>query len=88
MKKYFLSALLTVSSFLGWSQSLPFDFESATSGMTGYDGATFTIVNNPDTAGNSSSKAAKIVKVNVNDSGPEKILVSWLTLVLAAVYFR
>ena len=25
-------------------------FESATSGMTGYDGATFTIVNNPDTA--------------------------------------
>ena len=67
MKKYFLSALLTVGSFLGWSQSLPFDFESATSGMTGYDGATFTIVNNPDTAGNSSSKVAKIVKVNVND---------------------
>ena len=67
MKKYFLSALLTVGSFLGWSQSLPFDFESATSGMTGYDGATFTIVDNPDTAGNSSSKVAKIVKVNVND---------------------
>ena len=67
MKKYLLSALLTVGSFLGWSQSLPFDFESATSGMTGYDGATFTIVNNPDTAGNSSSKVAKIVKVNVND---------------------
>ena len=36
--------------------------------MTGY-GATFTIVNNPDTAGNSSSKVAKIVKVNVNDLG-------------------
>ena len=67
MKKYLLSALLTVGSFLGYSQSLPFDFESATSGMTGYDGATFTIVNNPDTAGNSSSKVAKIVKVNVND---------------------
>ena len=67
MKKYLLSALLTVGSFLGCSQSLPFDFESATSGMTGYDGATFTIVNNPDTAGNSSSKVAKIVKVNVND---------------------
>ena len=47
--KTFLSALLTVGSFLGWSQSLPFDFESATSGMVGYDGATFTIVANPDT---------------------------------------
>ena len=67
MAKYFLSALLTVGSFLGWSQSLPFDFENATSGMVGYDGATFTIVSNPDTAGNSSSKVAKIVKVNVND---------------------
>jgi hypothetical protein len=67
MTKYFLSALLTVGSFLGWSQSLPFDFESATSGMVGYDGATFTIVSNPDTAGNSSSNVAKIVKVNVND---------------------
>lgn len=67
MKQYFLSALLTVGPFLGWSQSLPFDFESATSGMTGYDGATFTIVDNPDTSGNSSSKVAKIVKVNVND---------------------
>ena len=67
MTKYFLSALLTVGSLLGWSQSLPFDFENATSGMVGYDGATFTIVSNPDTAGNSSSNVAKIVKVNVND---------------------
>lgn len=67
MTKYFLSALLTVGTFLGWSQSLPFDFESATSGMAGYDGATFTIVSNPDTSGNSSSNVAKIVKVNVND---------------------
>ena len=50
-----------------WSQSLPFDFESTTSGMTGYDGATFTIVSNPDTNGNPSASVAKIVKVNIND---------------------
>ena len=67
MKKYFLSALLTVGSFSAWSQSLPFDFESATSGMVGYDNATFTIVNNPSTSGNSSSKVAKIVKTTAGD---------------------
>lgn len=67
MKKYFLSALLTVGSFSAWSQSLPFDFESATAGMVGYDNATFTIVNNPSTSGNSSSKVAKIVKTTAGD---------------------
>ena len=65
--KHFLTTLFFVIASVSWGQTLPFDFESATSGMTGYDGATFTIVNNPDTTGNSSSKVAKIVKVNVND---------------------
>ena len=65
--KHFLTTLFLAFTSVSWGQTLPFDFESATSGMTGYDGATFTIVNNPDTAGNSSSKVAKIVKVNVND---------------------
>ena len=65
--KQILTALILTTSTLGSGQALPFDFESTTLGMTGYDGATFTIVNNPDTAGNSSSKVAKIVKVNVND---------------------
>ena len=65
--KQILTALLLTTSTLSSGQALPFDFESTTLGMTGYDGATFTIVNNPDTAGNSSSKVAKIVKVNVND---------------------
>ena len=65
--KHFLTILFVTTASVSWGQTLPFDFESATSGMTGYDGATFTIVNNPDTAGNSSSKVAKIVKVNVND---------------------
>ena len=65
--KQILTALILTTSTLSSGQALPFDFESTTLGMTGYDGATFTIVNNPDTAGNSSSKVAKIVKVNVND---------------------
>ena len=59
--------LLMLSTTLGWSQSFPFDFETATSGMTGYDNATFTIVNNPSTMGNSSSKVAEIVKVTAGD---------------------
>lgn len=50
-----------------FGQSFPFDFESTTSGMSGYDGASFTIVSNPNTTGNSSSNVAKIVKVNVSD---------------------
>jgi len=62
-----IAALLIICSTAVIAQSLPFDFESATAGMTGYDGATFTIVNNPDAVGNSSSKVAEIVKVNVND---------------------
>jgi len=43
--KHFLTALLIAGSTAAWSQSLPFDFESATSRMVGYDNATFTIVN-------------------------------------------
>lgn len=65
--KHFLTALLIAGSTAAWSQSLPFDFESATSGMVGYDNATFTIVNNPSTSGNSSSKVAKIVKTTAGD---------------------
>ena len=65
--KHFITALLITGSTAAWSQSLPFDFESATSGMVGYDNATFTIVNNPSTSGNSSSKVAKIVKTTAGD---------------------
>ena len=65
--KHFLTALLIAGSTAAWSQSLPFDFESATSGMVGYDNATFSIVNNPSTSGNSSSKVAKIVKTTTGD---------------------
>ena len=66
MKKL-LGSLLMALTTVGWAQSLPFDFESTTSGMLGYDGATFTIVSNPSTTGNASVKAAKIVKVNAGD---------------------
>ena len=65
--KHFLTALFIAGSTTAWSQSLPFDFESATSGMVGYDNATFAIVNNPSTSGNSSSKVAKIVKTTAGD---------------------
>ena len=65
--KHFLTALFIAGSTAAWSQSLRFDFESATSGMVGYDNATFTIVNNPSTSGNSSSKVAKIVKTTAGD---------------------
>jgi len=65
--KHFLTALFIAGSTTAWSQSLPFDFESATSGMVGYDNATFTIVTNPSTSGNSSSKVAKIVKTTEGD---------------------
>ena len=65
--KNLLVALVLATSTVGWAQSLPFDFEAATTGMTGYDGATFSIVNNPSTTGNSSAKVAQIVKVNVAD---------------------
>lgn len=66
MKKLFTTALLA-TSLVVQSQTLPLDFESTTSGMTGYDGATFTIVSNPDMAGNSSAQVAKIVKVTPGD---------------------
>ena len=62
-----LASLLTASLSVGFAQTLPFDFESATAGMQGYDGATFTIVPNPSLVGNTSSNVAKIVKVNAND---------------------
>ena len=49
---------------IGFSQTLPFDFESATPGMTGYDNATFTIVSNPSQTGiNTSANVGRIVKV-------------------------
>jgi len=66
MKK-FISTILVLAAMNSFGQSFPFDFESTTSGMTGYDGASFTIVSNPNTTGNSSSNVAKIVKVNVAD---------------------
>jgi hypothetical protein len=67
MMKHYLSVLLIAGSTAAWSQSLPFDFESATLGMVGYDNASFTIVNNPSTTGNSSSKVAEIVKTTAGD---------------------
>ncbi|HAB35984.1 MAG TPA: hypothetical protein DCE58_05205 [Cryomorphaceae bacterium] len=57
--------LLSVSDL--FAQSLPFNFESATAGMVGYDNATFTIVPNPSATGNSSAPVAKIVKVTTGD---------------------
>jgi len=62
-----LASLLTASLSVGFAQTLPFNFESATAGMQGYDGATFTIVPNPSLVGNSSSNVAKIIKVNLNN---------------------
>ena len=59
--------LLMASSVVLSAQALPFDFESSTSGMVGYDGASFTIVANPSSVGNSSANVAKIVKVNAAD---------------------
>lgn len=67
MKKQLLLASLICVSSLGWSQALPFDFESSVTGMQGYDNATFTIVSNPSTTGNSSANVAKIVKVSASD---------------------
>ena len=61
------TSLFAVAVTGAMAQTLPFDFESATAGMQGYDGATFTIVPNPSLVGNSSSNVAKIVKVNVNN---------------------
>ena len=66
MNKIIILSVLIVS-FISEAQSLPFDFESTTSGMLGYDGATFSIVSNPSTTGNASTKVAKIVKVNAGD---------------------
>ena len=61
------TSLFAVAVTGAMAQTLPFDFESATAGMQGYDGATFTIVPNPSLVGNTSSNVAKIVKVNVNN---------------------
>jgi hypothetical protein len=66
MRKLYTS-LFAVAVTGAMAQTLPFDFESATAGMQGYDGATFAIVPNPSLVGNSSSNVAKIVKVNAND---------------------
>jgi hypothetical protein len=66
MKKIMITLLMAASIALS-AQALPFDFESSTSGMVGYDGASFTIVANPSSVGNSSANVAKIVKVNAAD---------------------
>ena len=66
MKKIMITLLMASSVVLS-AQALPFDFESSTSGMVGYDGASFTIVANPSSIGNSSANVAKIVKVNAAD---------------------
>ena len=66
MRKLY-SSLFVIAATAAMAQSLPFNFESATAGMVGYDGATFTIVPNPSTTGNSSANVAQIVKVNVAD---------------------
>ena len=66
MRKIMITLLMAASVALS-AQALPFDFESSTSGMVGYDGASFTIVANPSSVGNSSANVAKIVKVNAAD---------------------
>src|SRR6056300_929912 len=66
MKKIMFT-LLMAASVAASAQAFPFDFESTTAGMVGYDGATFTIVSNPSSVGNSSANVAKIVKVNAAD---------------------
>jgi hypothetical protein len=66
MKKIIIT-LLMAASVAASAQAFPFDFESSTAGMVGYDGASFTIVSNPSSVGNSSSNVAKIVKVNAAD---------------------
>ena len=49
---------------IGYSQTLPFDFESAVPNMAGYDNATFSIVANPSSTGiNTSAMVGQIVKV-------------------------
>ncbi len=65
--KHVLTSLLVLGAIAGSAQTLPFNFESATPGMVGYDNATFTIVSNPSTTGNTSAQVAKIVKVTAGD---------------------
>ena len=67
MSKHLCTGLFALCFSSLFAQSLPFDFESATAGMVGYDNATFTIVSNPSAMGNSSSQVAKIVKVTAGD---------------------
>ena len=62
-----LLSLFMFAALSGVAQSFPFDFETNTQGMLGYDGATFTIVPNPSNTGNPSPNVAEIVKVNVSD---------------------
>ena len=65
--KHLFTSILVLGALSSWAQTLPFNFESATAGMVGYDNATFTIVSNPNTTGNSSAQVAKIVKVTAGD---------------------
>jgi hypothetical protein len=62
MKKTLL-ILITFFASSVFSQTLPFDFESPITGMTGYDNATFSVVANPNTIGNGSANVGEIVKV-------------------------
>ncbi len=62
-----LTSLFALATAAAAAQTLPFTFESATPGMLGYDGASFTIVPNPSAVGNASANVAKIVKVNPAD---------------------
>jgi hypothetical protein len=58
----------------GYSQAtLPLDFESSIPGMQGYDNATFTIVSNPNSLGNSSANVGQIVKVAADQFAGGKI---------------
>ena len=65
--KHLFTSILVLGALSSWAQTLPFNFEVATAGMVGYDNATFTIVSNPNTTGNSSAQVAKIVKVTAGD---------------------
>ena len=85
-----LITLLMAVSLVATAQSFPFDFESSTAGMVGYDGASFTIVSNPSTVGNTSSNVAKIVKVNAADlwAGGKITSVSSLSFTSASSFQR
>jgi len=65
MKNFYVLLILTLSFTLGFSQSLPFNFEGdiTTSDFVDFDGGTATVVPNPSISGiNTSNNVAQIVR--------------------------